>query len=183
MAVSQSIQILDNKSQELSVLYDYIKNPNLIKELAEDIKKLNALSADEEKKAQEAREYIKKYDAMEKQMEAELDALAAAKKEHAAQVAGFSAEAGRVSTLAAAVDARTEALNMQGLQQAEERKSLDAYRAKIDQQNTDERAKLKDDLQDIKDAKAAHAVEADRLAQYEKKLKEKAEKIRGLVAD
>ncbi len=55
MVASTRIQALSNKADEISILREFLTNPNLAAELEAEVKKLNALSDEEESRHQEAK--------------------------------------------------------------------------------------------------------------------------------
>lgn len=81
MVASHRVQMLGNKSDEILVLIEFLKNPKLADSLAEEVIKLNKLTEDEEKKLHESKLIIqshatalKSYEDLKKKMADEYDA-------------------------------------------------------------------------------------------------------------
>jgi len=64
MATSQRVQILSDKSEEISILAQFLKNPRLIDELAAEVAKLNSLTEVEEARLHESKILIQQRDAL-----------------------------------------------------------------------------------------------------------------------
>lgn len=81
MVASTRVQMLGNKSDEILVLIEFLKNPKLADQLAEEVVKLNMLTDEQEKQLQEAKLLIqshatalKSYEELKKTMSDEYDA-------------------------------------------------------------------------------------------------------------
>lgn len=83
MATSQRVQLLTNKSEEISALVEFLRNPNLILELEAEVKKLNSLTEEEEARLHEAKILIQRKDSLEKEIKAKEDQMAAEATAHA----------------------------------------------------------------------------------------------------
>jgi hypothetical protein len=95
MAQVGQLKILADKTEELALLSQYLTNPKLIAQLSDEVKRLNALTADEEQKAKDARELISKH----------AEILAGLKAENAKHEANIAEIAGRESDLSKAKEA------------------------------------------------------------------------------
>lgn len=62
MVASTNIQMLTNASDQVSVITEFMRNPAMVKRLEEEVRKLNALTADEEAKLHEAKIVIQQRD-------------------------------------------------------------------------------------------------------------------------
>lgn len=183
MSASQRVQVLTNQANELAILGEFIKNPKLIEELTAEVKKLNALTSQEEQKVKEARDFISRHESLLADLEKEKLALAKDKENHEARVAGFSEQLAKVDSILADAKMKEENASAVNKKNEEERKQLEEYRAKLDRQNAQEREKLAADLVAVKRAATENEMEAGRLKRIEEKLKEKAEKIKGLISE
>lgn len=183
MAQSQRVQILDNKSQELSVLAEYLKNPKLVQELAEEIKSLNALTKDEELKASEGRDLIKNRESILKEVQDKKDEVSRLQSVHDAVAADLAEKAkslGNAQTeLAAKEKGRADAENYLAKAKADFEVEKKTHAGNV-QAHSD---KVNSDLDKIKAQQDANHVEANRLDDLDKSLKEKAAKIKAMVGE
>lgn len=69
MAVSPRVQSLSSGADMVSILTEYISNPELIKNLQDEVVKLNALTNDEEKALMEAHQLIQQRAALFNEIE------------------------------------------------------------------------------------------------------------------
>lgn len=184
MSASTRVQVLADKAEELSLLAEFLKNPDLITDLQDEIKKLNSLTADEEEKLVQARAELKGYAEKTAALKSERDQLDTDKENHesAARLreerldlyaAGLAAEATKQIDTAAALDAKDKGLS-------EERKRLD-IQAATDKKNFSE---IIDGLAKREDKLAADEARnsIDR-AGIESDKKKLAEKLRLLQAE
>lgn len=183
MAISQRVQLLSDNAYGVSILAEYLKNPKLIEQLADEIKKLNSLTEQEEKKASAARSSIITYDELKKQQEK----LEADKLAHEKILSDFE----QVKIIHA------EEIQKQKDQLAENALQLDNA-IKIHKKNvadlqdsTNELNKKhssaiseleaeKTSLNKVAEANQAKSVELDKL---QKNLKEKADKLQNLLTE
>lgn len=183
MAQSQRFQILDNKSQELSVLAEYLKNPNLVQELAEEIKFLNALTKDEELKASEGRDLIKNREIILKEIQDkkdELYKLQSVNDTALSDIAEKTKSLGNAqSELAAKEKGRSDAENYLAKAKADFEVEKKNHASNV-QAHSD---KVNSDLEKIKAHQDANYAEANRLDDMDKSLKEKASKIKAMVGE
>lgn len=183
MASSQRVQILSGQANELAILGEFIKNPKLIEDLTEEVKKLNALTASEEQKAKEAREYISKHVVLAEDIEKKNAALCAERESHERHVAEFSDRLSAVEKMHADAKAKEDNALLISKKNEKSQAALEEYRAKLDRQNSQERDKLALDLTAIKKTAVENEMEAGRLKRFEEKLKEKADRIKGLMSE
>lgn len=106
MVTSTRVQHLSNKSDEITTLMEFINNPNLVTELQEEIKKLNALTGDEEKQHHEAKILIQQRESLIKEIAQKKAEMAAELDEHKKGIALDKSELEKhVSETLAAIDA------------------------------------------------------------------------------
>ena len=86
MSTSQRVQILTDKSAELNLLTEFLRNPNLIAELSAEVKKLNSLTEAEESKVAEVREMFLNHPSLVRDIEQKTANLNDAIDAHNAQV-------------------------------------------------------------------------------------------------
>lgn len=124
MSASQRVQILADKVEELSLLAEFIRNPNLISDLQEEIKKLNSLTLTEEAKLFQARKDLSEYEEKYSALQNERDQLDADKAAYEEQTAAKSAE---LSTLSENLDVVAKnQMQKDAEQDAREKQYLDA---------------------------------------------------------
>ena len=62
MAVSQRVQLLSNKSDEISIITQFLTDPNLVKSLEDEVRRLNKLTEEEEARLHESKCTIQNID-------------------------------------------------------------------------------------------------------------------------
>lgn len=87
MVASAGVQKLTEGSDLLGILGEYLKNPDLIAQLQDEVVKLNTLNAEEEAQFNEAQILIQQRDSLTRQTDAQRQTLADEKTAHDAQVA------------------------------------------------------------------------------------------------
>lgn len=181
MSASQRVQILNDQSNSLSVLAEFIKNPNLIAELEAEVKKLNSLTALEESKVAEARDFIKKHAEVVADLAAKEAALLKDRAEHETDVAKFMNDTQDIRNLdmqlknKAIVQAETDK------RLEDTRKSLEEQQGKMLRQNEQERSKLGDERTQNKKDTDWCAKEKARLQEFERSLQDKAKAMLALA--
>lgn len=143
MAVSPRVQSLSSGADMVSILAEYISNPELIKNLQDEVVKLNALTSDEEKALVEAHQLIQQRTALFAEIEQ-------TKKDFAQETETHN------KTL------------------AEEKDILEKHQADI-------LAILSDKNKVLDERQAQLDEKEDGLKKWDAKLKETAEKMKGLV--
>lgn len=183
MAISQRVQLLSDNAQGVSILLEYLKNPKLVDQLTEDIKKLNALTEQEEQKAAAARSSVITYEGLKQQQE-KLDANKAA---HEKTVVDFQQVK---SDHAAEIDKQKAGLSEREFQLGEIAKQHTLNAAKIEKDRADLLGKYDAAFAELTLEKAAlektksmQDVRATELAKAEQAIKEKAERLKGLLAE
>lgn len=114
MAQSQRVQALTQGMEFVSILREFIKDPNLGEELADEVKKLNTLTAQEEDRLHESKVLMQQRDALTAEIAAQRKTLAAEKAAHEAAVqaaqekcdAYVAEEEAKLAKKAADLDAR-----------------------------------------------------------------------------
>lgn len=86
MSASQRVQILSGGAEQLAVLSEYIKNPKLIEQLQDEVKKLNSLTADEESKVAQARKDLRDHAGKMDILQTSMEELAREQEAHKSQV-------------------------------------------------------------------------------------------------
>lgn len=86
MVASTRVQALTSKSEEVILLMEFIKDPALSAKLAEEVKKLNKLTDDEEKNLHEAKIMIQQRDTVARDLESKKSEMAKALADHTAQL-------------------------------------------------------------------------------------------------
>lgn len=123
MVASTRVQMLGNKSDEILVLMEFLQNPKLCDQLAQEVIKLNTLTDEQEKQLQEAKLLIqshatalKSYEQLKKTMADEYDAhIAAMKQERADFDAQLDSEANAMDAEKALLAEQVEAANAEDL--------------------------------------------------------------------
>jgi chromosome segregation ATPase len=187
MSASTRVQILTDKSAELSVLAEFLKNPNLITELAAEVKSLNSLTAAEEDKLAQARKDLKDHAEKVAELKKASDQLEADKAAHADHVNAVSEKLEQQS--ANLRDATLKQLETQNAQdatakaQAEEAKKLHAHSAGMDKfyDGIEETLAKREAL--VAAREAANEELAGKLNAQARKQKETADKMKALAAD
>lgn len=82
MVASARVQSLNNKSDEITVLLEFLNNPNLASDLAAEVKKLNSLTAEQEAQLHEAKILVQSKDSLVKEIEGKKLELASLLDEH-----------------------------------------------------------------------------------------------------
>lgn len=187
MAVAQRVQILTDKAAELAVLSEYLKNPKLIDQLKEEVKSLNALTAEEEKKANEARGAIALHEAQKKELADQSSNLEDSKLAHAIEVGKFDTEKENTLSQLAAKKAELDALAVQ-LTGAQQTHALNASKLESDKADLLSKyeaafAELTADKNANEKTKLALDVRATELTKAEQAHKEKAAKLKGLLTE
>lgn len=170
MAASQRVQILTDKSAELSALVEYIRNPNFIEELSAEVKKLNALTEFEENKAKDARVLIAKSEELQTDLQRQRDDIKAAKEVHEKRVSLFDDEVKKVRDT-------NESLKAKELQQVETDKKHFGERQAIDKKVLDHNRQVEADNQKLIQEKANLQAAHDRLENKASELKKKEEEL------
>lgn len=183
MAISQRVQLLSDNAQGVSILAEYLKNPNLVDQLTEDIKKLNALTEQEEQKASAARASIITYEGLKKQQ----DRLDADKAAHEKTVMDFeqvkSDYAAEIQKQKDGLSAMESQLSETAKQQALNAEKIAADRANLLSKYDAAFAELTAERNIIDKIKSAQDARATELIKTEQAHKEKAEKLKGLLAE
>lgn len=187
MAASQRVQILTDKSEELSILSEFLRNPNLIEQLKEEVKKLNSLSDSEEQKLSEARNFLKQHNDLSNALEKEKLDFEEKKLSHDREVEYFNSQA---QSKAEYLNSLSAELNTRAISQAEtekrhleERKKLDFDKSEQERKNKEDLAKINADAENVKRNDAINQETKARLDAFENKLKETAAKMQGLVSE
>jgi len=114
MVASTKIQSLSDRAEEISILREFLTNPNLCADLAAEVKKLNSLSADEESRHQEAKILIQQRDKLVVEVagfQTRIDAERSVHEEHLSNTKAtyekwFDNENKKIADANAALDAR-----------------------------------------------------------------------------
>ncbi len=172
MAVVGRIQVLADKAAELSVLAEFIKNPNLISQLQEEVKKLNSLTAEEEEKVAQARKDLREHAEKVEALTKERLSLEADKKSHTEYMEKtkdeFLAKQASIAIMKDHFDNKKNEQEAKDKTHAEERKKLDAQAAALQKAVDDANIQLVNREAGIKQAEAKN--EATRInLEYEKK--------------
>ncbi len=177
MSASQRVQILADKAEELSVLSEFLRNPNLIQQLQDEIVKLNSLTADEEARVAQARKDLREHAGKMDILQTSMEELTKAHEAHKAQVAIDTAELDRRSQ---SLDALAQTLHEVDTRQiakdkvhADERKQLDAHAVVIQKAAADLNDKLSKREDAVKKSEDNVAAAAIRIESDRKKLAEK----------
>lgn len=135
MSASQRVQILSGGAEQLAVLSEYIKNPKLIEQLQDEVKKLNSLTADEESKVAQARKDLRDHAGKMDILQTSMEELAREQEAHKERV---NADRSELSLRSESLDSRTKTQSDIDSRQddkdkshAEERKQLDAHAIEI----------------------------------------------------
>jgi hypothetical protein len=181
MSASQRVQILNDQSNSLSVLAEFIKNPDLISELEREVKRLNSLTELEEKKVAEARAFIQKHSEILADLKSKEDELNKRRAEHETDVAKFMNDTQDIRNLDMQLKNKAIIQSETDKRHEDTRKSLEEQQGKMLRQNEQERAKLGDDRAQNKKDREHLDREAIRLKEFEQTLKDKAKAMAALV--
>jgi hypothetical protein len=197
MSVSQRVQLLSDKVEELSILKEFLTNPKLIEQLADEVKGLHALTKDEEIKLAEAKKLLRDHDAivdvLQKRETALNKSIADHEKEveadhvaHSQAIADFTSD---TKTRADKLAAQEKDLSQRvALQADKENKHIDDVRKfsgekeKASQSIIVDRKRVEASLARSAALEADNITKAEKLAAFEKKLKEAAEKMQNLIS-
>lgn len=158
---------LEMKSHDLSILAEYLRNPHLIANLEEDIKYLNKVTNEEEKRAEEIRFFIQNKEKILIAFEEDMANFEKKVFDHIKEITRLKIIRDELNEMSS-LQSETRSL------QESQRDIIAGAQAKIDRQNSEERAKLRGDMEAIKTAKAYNEAEAARLKKYEQDLHEHA---------
>jgi hypothetical protein len=135
MSASQRVQVLADKAEELSLLAEFLKNPKLIEQLQDEVKKLNSLTSDEEAKIAQARkdlrEHTGKMDILQTTMEELAKAQEAHKERVSVDMANIEEQSKKLSLEKQSLADKAYELAQKDKSHAEERKQLDAHAADV----------------------------------------------------
>lgn len=183
MATSQRVQILDSKAQELSLLAEYLKNPDLISELSDEIKALNTLSADEEKKADEGRNLIKQRDSILAEIAAKQEALDEAQSEYEDNLTALAQKTQALQDAQKDLDEKTKGYAAADNYLAQSRAQLEMDRKNHENKVAADEQNFVLRLAEIEAMADDNTKEQERLAELDKTLKDKAAKISAVVGE
>lgn len=181
MSASQRVQILNDQSNTLSVLAEFIKNPKLIEELEAEVKRLNSLTELEEKRVGEARAFIQNHVNLLADLKLREDALNKEQEEHKNNVSKFINDTQDIRNLDMQLKNKDIIQNETDKRLEDTRKSLEEQQGKMLRQNEQERAKLGDERAQNKKDTEWVVKEKARLAEFEQSLKDKAKAMAALV--
>lgn len=183
MAASQRVQVLSDRVTELSILAQYLANPKLIDELKAEVMALNTLTVQETAKMNDARAFMAKYDEMSAAYNNKVDVLESDRKTFDKSVADLVDKIEAVNRQSTENAEKLAALTAVDKALGEARATLNQAAADMDTRHADEWAKIQAAKDDIEKMNGSLTVERVRLASVDKALREKADKIKGLVAD
>lgn len=182
MGASQRVQILTDESEKLSLLKAYLDNPSLIKELSEEVIKLNSLTKEQEEKLSQATKFLSEFDQKSKEISDAQELIRNERNELEKNKGDFikvSADSNELwqkkwsdsNDREAAISNAEKALKQSMMDIGTREKKLADDTALLQ--------KNKDDWQAIVDVKTRElSDEADRLSELSKSLDKRAEKIR-----
>lgn len=127
MVASNTVQILSNKSEEIAALMEFVKNPALADKLAQEVKKLNQLTEDEEKRLHDAQITIQQKDKTEKELAVLRAQMAREVEDHK------TALAAELDNHAAKMDVENKALEKAKAELDEKQAELDAREVQLNQ--------------------------------------------------
>lgn len=183
MAASQRVQILNDKISELSLLAEYIRNPNLISDLADEIKKLNFLTKEEEDKAAEGRSLVEKRDVILKEFEDKHSKLALAQEDHDKRAAELDSKATNLGENQAELDRKNAARLETEKYLSESKRQLEVDRDAMEKKLEEDRAALSIQAEKISSDRIRNEKEAQRLSDLDKALKEKTAVLKGILGN
>lgn len=187
MSAANQIKILNDKGAEIALMQEYLKNPKMVDQLKEDIKQLHALSEEETKKSEEARQAIALHEAQKKELAEQSAKLENDKLEHAIEVGKFDTEKEDTLSQLAVKKAELDALAVQ-LTGAQQTHALNAAKLESDKANLLSKydaafSELTADKNANEKTKLALDVRATELAKAEQAHKEKAAKLKGFLTE
>lgn len=125
MVASSRVQTLSEGSALLDILGEYLKNPKLMKQLTEEVQKINALSKEQEDQLHESQILIQKRDALIREIAANTKDLSDAKADHEAVTAKRQKDSDDyVATNKSVVDKANKALD-------DRKAELDDYNSRL----------------------------------------------------
>lgn len=197
MSASQRIQVLSNKSEELSILKEFILNPNLIDSLALEVKKLNSLTFEEEVKLKTAKDMLKNHDSILADLSKRESLLTAAKIAHQAEVKKNNDEQTAIMN-GVSESEKSQASKMADLENSlnskikayEEKEKVHARNVKIFEEekenfikmHADDRKKIDSESSSLKLEANEMAINKEKVLVLEKKLKDAADKMKYLLS-
>lgn len=187
MTVSQKLQILEKKAEDLSVLAEYLKNPSLMQELRQDIKDTYAFSESERLKAEEAKRIIADSEATQKDL-SEREVILSQKQEAHEKFVKESfnrieTEKENLFKMKAALDARTIEQAETDEKHAKDRANILDVKNNFAAQSTKDKASIVIAIDTIERDKKANESEAARLSEWREKLTKKSTQLREATSD
>lgn len=187
MAISQRVQILSDKSAELSVLAEYLKNPKLIDQLADDVRKLNALTDQETAKAIEARQSIALHEATKKDLSDKMAKIDSDRTELSLSVRGFNDHKEETlkqfSEKEAELSSKSSQLSDAIKSHAKNVSQLEKDRSELNSKHLAAMAELDKVKLAVAKTSEANTEKAAQLAEMQNSLKEKAGKLNALLTE
>ena len=117
MAQSQRVKALSDGSDMITVLAEYIKNPKIIKDLAQEVVDINKLTADEERLHTEAVMLLQQRDTLANEILLKKDELADELAKHERAIAAADAKFDKkTATAIAELEERKAALDARQLE-------------------------------------------------------------------
>lgn len=187
MAIGQRVQILVDEGTKISLMREYLKNPKIVDQLEEDIKRLNALGEQEAAKAVEARAAIALHESNKKELADQKNELETAKAAHAVDVEEFNRKSSALQeqqnakefSLCTREDALAEALKIH----AQNVSQLEAQKLDLQKKSQEVFDRIAADKNTNEETKAALYIRETELAKAEQAHKEKAIALKALFPE